>query len=154
MRKESIGPRAFAFAVGAPEREINLLVGHSFNQPLASRQGGTLTLVDTDDALSFTAQLPPIDEQPSYMRDAVLNVQGGRMRGLSPGFTVPPRDVVPDAEVEIPEPGNPGVAIRLIQAAVLYELSLVTRPAYQDAEVEARALAAGLTLPGRRRLWL
>ena len=42
------------------------------------------------------------------------------------------------AEVLIPEPGNPGVSIREIREALLFELSLVTRPAYPETTVSRR----------------
>ena len=72
------------------------------------------------------------------MRDTVLAVESGLVGGISPGFVVPPRSRVPNAERLTPEPGNPSVLIREINDAVLYELSLVTRPAYPDTEVEHR----------------
>ena len=72
------------------------------------------------------------------MRDAVLSVQAGLVGGISPAFRVPPASAVPDAEVLEDEPGNPGVKIRRIRAAVLFELSLVTRPAYPNTEVDIR----------------
>lgn len=139
VRKERFSKRAFRFALRDPRREINLLFGHSFDRPLASRSAGTLRLTETDDALSFEATLPPLDRQPTHVRDARLSVQSGLSTGLSPGFQVPPRAVVPDAEIEIPEPGNPGVFIRQINHAVLYEISIVTRAVYAGAFVEARA---------------
>lgn len=141
VRKERFGRRAFRYTVsGAGEvEEVNLLAGHAFDSPLASRSAGTLTLREDEEALTFEATLPPANRQPTWMRDSVLAVQGGLYTGISPGFRVPPADVVPDAEELIPEPGNPDVLIRVINAAVLYELSLVTRPAYPDTALDIRA---------------
>ena len=90
------------------------------------------------DALSFEAALPPVSQQSTPMRDALLDIQNGLLAGISPGFRVPPRDVVPDAENFVPEPGNPGVEIRIINQAVLFELSLVHRPTYKETSVELR----------------
>ena len=110
-------------------------------------------LDDADDALSFEATLPDPDDQPTFMQDTVRMVRAGLVGGISPGFRVPPREVVPGAETIEPEPGNPDVAIRVINAAVLFELSLVTRPAYPDTEVDLRSF--GTERPARRRcLWL
>ena len=53
---------------------------------------------------------------------------------------MPPKDVVPDAEKFEAEPGNPKVMIRKLAKLVLYELSLVTRPAYTESAAELRAL--------------
>ena len=138
VRKERFGKRAFQHAVDDADAEINLLRGHDFDEPLASKQSGTLRLRDTDEGLSFEARLPPVAEQPSYMVDTVRMVNAGLLTGISPGFRIPPRGVVPDAERLIPDPGVPGVQIRLINAAVLYELSLVTRPAYRDTDLDVR----------------
>ena len=153
VRKEMFLQRAFAFAVEDETREIHLLSGHSFDRPLASKRRGSLRLEDRDDGLRFEADLPEEAEQPSWMRDTVLSLQGGLVGGISPGFSVPPAAAVPNAEELIPEPGNPGVQIRVIRQAVLYELSLVTRPAYEATEVDLRAQN---TDPGtvRRRPWL
>lgn len=139
VRKESFGARAFSYAVDDPSREINLLVGHDLGKPLASKRAGSLELEDSAEALTFRAVLPDVDDQPTYMVDALKQYRAGLVGGISPGFRVPPRDVVPDAETLIPEPGNPGVKIRLIRAAVLFELSLVTRPAYDDTTVDLRS---------------
>ena len=154
-RKESFAPRAFRFAVDDPEREINLLLGHDFNNALASRRAGSLVLEDTDAALVFRAELPVEAAQTIAQVDAVKQLRQNLVGGVSPGFKVPPRDVVPDAETEIPEPGNPAVAVRVINHAVLYELSLVARPAYEDTEVDVRTLFADRAAPQRRRrVWL
>lgn len=156
VRKETFAPRAFRFAIDDPDREINLLAGHSFDRSIASRRAGSLTLVDADDALRFEARLPEVEDQPSYLRDLLLGIDGGMVTpGISPGFTVPPAAVVPGAEALLPEPGNPGVMIRTISAAVLYELSIVTRPAYQETEVELRAAYQEPDLrPEVATLWL
>ena len=110
-------------------RNIDLLFGHNFSQPLASMLAGTLKVRSDNRALRFEATLPPDSRQPSWMRDAVQAVEAGLVRGLSPGFRVPPRSVVPDAETTIPEPGT-GVFIRQVNQALIPEMSLVTRPAY------------------------
>lgn len=157
VRKERIASRAFSYAIEAEDREINLLFGHSFGAPLASKQAGSLVVRDGARAVRFDATLPVEAEQPTWMRDAVKAVEAGLVGGISPGFIVPPKSVVPDAERFVPEPGNESVAIREINAAVLLELSLVTRPAYRETTVEARAWRelAGDPVPVRRpRIWL
>ena len=158
-RKETINSRAFRFAidnevdrVGAPLR-IDLLAGHDFGKPLASRQAGTLAIQDADDAVTFQAQLPALEESASWVEDTVKAIQAGQMVGLSPGFRVPPKGVIPNAEILRPEPGNPSVMIRQINDAVLREMSVVTSGAYLDALVEIRS-AAVLFLPEAATLWL
>ena len=155
VRKESFDSHAFAYAIAVEtERRIDLLVGHSFDKPIASRQAGTLTLTDSAAGVTFEAKLP--DDPPSWVVDAEKAIAAGLMTGLSPGFSVPPRSVVPGAESLEPEPGNPGVMIRHIRAAVLREFSLVTSPVYEDATVELRAagIAGAAGRPGLETLWL
>ena len=103
------------------------------------RRAGSLRLSDSAKALSFEATIPATAEQPTWIRDTVMALDAGLVGGISPGFRVPP---INGAEVLIPEPGNEGVMIREIREAVLFELSLVTRPAYGDTTVSRREAEA------------
>ena len=125
-RHEVIAPRAFRARIEAGG-DIHLLAGHDFNRPLASRSAGSLTLTDGDDALMIDAR---IDLSTSWARDFIEANRAGLIRGLSPGFRVSQ-----DGE-RIERRGN-GI-LRTIAAADLFELSAVTRPAYPDAQIEAR----------------
>ena len=152
VRKERFEPRAFNFAIEDETRQLDILVGHDFGKPIASRKAGTLAIADGDDSVTFEAQLP--DDPPSWVIDAERAIAAGLMTGLSPGFTVPPASAVPDAERLEPEVGNPGVQVRVIREAVLRELSVVTAPAYPDAAVDLRAEDFGRETKRRRRIWL
>ena len=154
VRKETMSPHAFRFAIETePERRIDILVGHDFGKPVASRQSGTLTIEDSAEAVTFQARLP--DDPPTWVVDAEKAIAAGIMVGLSPGFSVPPLSVVADAEVFEDEPGNPGVQVRRVNHAVLRELSVVTSPAYEDAGVDLRAEHFGVEEPKRRwKPWL
>ena len=145
-RKESIRSRAFRFAIEDREHDIDLLRGHSFDSPLGSKLAGTLALTESDEALEFVASLPTERSQPSWMVDTVRAVRAGLVRGVSPGFRVPPTSVVANAEELIPEVGNTGVLVRTINEAVLYELSLVTRPGYTGTEIDIRQAQDGLSV--------
>ncbi|WP_313138115.1 HK97 family phage prohead protease [Paracoccus jeotgali] len=125
-RFEVIAPRAFAARLEAGE-EIHLLSGHDFNHPLASRAAGTLTLTDGDDALTVEAR---IDAGTSWARDFIAANRSGLIRGLSPGFRV-------SAGGDRVEARGQGV-LRTVTAADLFEISAVTRPAYSEAQIEAR----------------
>ena len=116
-------------------------------------KAGTLRLTEQPDGLEFEADLPEESKQPTWMVDTRLAVESGLMRGVSPGFKIPPKDVVPDAEILEPEAGNPGVMVRVINQAVLFELSLVSRPVYKGSEVNLRHELVDPE-PRRRRLWL
>ena len=160
-RKETFSAGAFRFSVEearAKRARIDLLEGHSFNRPLANTLDDSVEFSEIRNErggldLVFEATLPVEAEQPAYMRDAVLKIRNGLARGISPGFRVPPRAVVANAEELIPEPGNPSVNIRRINQAVLFEMSVVTRGAYGEASVENRMAEMGLSA-ARRRVWL
>ena len=156
VRKETFAPNAFRYSIEQDTNaKIDLLVGHDFGKPIASRQSGTLAIANTPEAVTFEATLP--EDPPSWVVDAEKAIAAGIMPGLSPGFRVPPRAVVPGAETFIPEPGNPGVQIRQVNDAVLREFSVVTDAIYDGAGVELRSeegANAHLLLPQRWTLWL
>ena len=160
VRKESFRRGAFKHTVEeATDRPLDLLSGHEWSKPLASRQSGTLQVRDEPDGLVFVAELP--EDPPSWVTDVEKAIDAGLSTGVSPGFSVPPAGVVAQAEILIPEPGNPDVQIRVIQHAVLRELSIVTAPVYRESVVELRqedidaALAADDDRPTRgRRFYL
>ena len=99
-------------------RNVHILAGHDFNKPLGDLKGGTATVTSTREAVDFAVELPADGEMPSYMSDTVRMVQAGLIGGVSPGFRVPPASVVANAEALEPEPGNPGVSVRVINQAV------------------------------------
>jgi HK97 family phage prohead protease len=149
-RKEQFAPRAFGFRVDQPSEEIHLLVGHDFAKPLASRGAGTLRLTDSDEALTFEATISQAIAETSFGRDALALIAAGLAVGLSPGFRLPPERAVPRDQAERieeepmrPEAGMHGALIRTILQALLFELSIVTRPAYDAAQVEARCWTPG-----------
>lgn len=139
-RKEEFAPGAFRFALNDPDRNIHFLLGHSFDHPLASRKNGTLLFTDTADALVFDAILTVEIQRASWVQDFLAGFAAGLIAGISPGFRIPPPEAVPDAEETIeedPEEGN--ALIRIIKEAVLFEVSAVTRPVYEETEIEERA---------------
>lgn len=150
-RKEVIASRAFEYRVNRPDEDIHLLVGHHYGQPLASKSAGTLRLKDGDDALTLEADIAPEMQEVSWVRDALAAMAAGLLVGLSPGFRIPPERAVPDAEkVEEEDPALGMAMIRTIFAALLYEISLVTRPAYPETQIEARnwtPTGGGVLLP-------
>ena len=154
VRKETFSPGAFDFVLQDEARDVHLLSGHSFDKPLASRSGRSLMLESTKAALLFEAILPDVSARPSWMDDAIRALAVGLVGGVSPGFRVPPKSVVPDAEELVDEEGNPDVKIRRINHAVLYELSLVTRPAYGGTDVDIRSMQEKEEVPRRVFTWL
>ena len=134
-RAEVIAPRAFARRIAAGE-DIHLLFGHDYDRPLASHGAGSLTLRDGDDALHLDAR---IAGSTSWAKDFLAAHAAGLIRGLSPGFRVPPGGDVVERR------GN--AMLRTVKAADLFELSAVTVPAYPAAQIEARNWQAGRDAP-------
>lgn len=128
-RQEVIAARAFADRIERGE-DVHFLSGHDFNKPLASRAAGTLTLTETDEALTIEATISPDMAGVSYVRDFLSAHAAGLVRGLSPGFRVRPGGET------VEERGD--AILRTIRAADLFEISAVTRPAYPEAQIEAR----------------
>ncbi|WP_321830664.1 HK97 family phage prohead protease [Thalassovita sp.] len=128
-RREMIAARAFADRIERGE-DVHFLSGHDFNKPLASRSAGTLTLTESDDALTIEATISAEMGQVSYVRDFLSAHAAGLVRGLSPGFRVGP------GGEKVEERGN--AILRTINAADLIEISAVTKPAYPQAQIEAR----------------
>lgn len=142
-RKERIAPGAFQYRLDQPGEDIHLLVGHSYDRPLASRGAKTLEFSDTSDALIFDATITDEMQEVSYVRDVLAAIGAGLMLGISPGFRLPPQRAVAEAEIieeeELdPENGKHRAVIRTVTAALLYEISVVTRPAYPEAQIEER----------------
>jgi HK97 family phage prohead protease len=153
-RKEVFAPRAFEYRVNQPDAEIHLLVGHDYDRPLASKLTGGLVLRDSAEALVFDADIAPEIVETSYFKDFWGGFVSGLVVGLSPGFRIPPPAAVPPEEAEKVEEEDPAegrALIRTIFQALLFEISLVTAPAYPETEVEARTAARAAALATARQ---
>lgn len=149
-RKEVFAPKSLSYSVDDPDRDIHLLIGHSFDKPLASKKARTLILNDSDEALTFEAIITQELQEASWWTDFLAAFMSGLIGGISPGFRVAPRErvrVPEKTEDENPAEGN--ALIRTIFAAVLFELSLVTRPAYPNTALDLRQLDSGLIVPAK-----
>lgn len=131
---------------GLEKRNTHFLVGHSYDKAIADMKTGNLAVNFTDDYVDLAATLPPAAEQPSWVRDAVLAVRGGQLRGISPGFQVTRKG----AERLVKETGPGDALMREILDSTVYEYSLVSRPTYPLTGVQARADSP---LEGQRRVW-
>jgi len=128
-RRERFEARAFASRIDAGE-DVHLLAQHDFTKPLASRSAGTLEIRDDDNGVTFEARISPGIADTSHGRDALAMIDAGLAAGLSPGFRVP------DGGSTITASGS--TILRSIHNAELHEMSIVTRGAYPNAQVEAR----------------
>lgn len=126
-RRERFAARAFRSRIAAGEN-IFFLAGHDMEKPLASTEAGSLTLRDDDDALHIEARVVP---STSWAQDVLASLAAGLTKGLSPGFRVAPGgDVVKRSAAGL---------LRTVSAADLFEVSLVTRAAYDQAQIAARS---------------
>lgn len=141
-RKEQFAPQAFAYRIDKTDEDLHLLAGHSYDRPLASRSADTFDVKDTPEAVVFTAEITPEMMEVSWVLDLLRMFAAGLIGGISPGFRIPPPSAVAasDAEkVSEEDPAQGRALIRTIFQALLYELSLVTVPAYKETQVEARS---------------
>jgi HK97 family phage prohead protease len=133
-RRERFAPGAFRSRIASGEN-IFLFAGHDPEKPLASTEAGSLSLRDGDDALHIEARVAPTT---SWAQDALAALAAGLTKGLSPGFRVPSGgDTVTRA--------GDGL-LRTVRNADLYEVSLVTLPAYDAAQVSARSWALSASM--------
>lgn len=145
-KKERFAPGAFRYSLdNIKQSPIHLLSGHSFDRPLASTDTGTLAFHDSAEALTFDAIIVEEVAAISWVQDLFNLIAAGLSIGLSPGFRIPPERAVPadqaeqiDQEPNDPSKGMFGAILRTILQAILFELSIVTRPAYDQAQVEMR----------------
>ena len=126
-RRERFAARAFRSRIEAGEN-VFLLAGHDPEKPLASTEAGSLTLRDDDDALHIEAR---VAATTSWATDALAALAAGLTKGISPGFRVKSGgDMVTRSADGL---------LRTVTAADLFEVSLVTRPAYDAAQIAARS---------------
>ncbi|MER9150803.1 HK97 family phage prohead protease [Mesorhizobium opportunistum] len=128
-RRERFAARAFRSRIETREN-IFLLAGHDPEKPLASTEAGSLTLRDGEDALHIEAR---VAATTTWANDALASLAAGLTKGLSPGFRVHSGgDVVTRSADGL---------LRTVNAADLFEVSLVTLPAYDQAQIAARSWA-------------
>jgi HK97 family phage prohead protease len=126
-RRERFAARAFRSRIEAGEN-IFLLAGHDPEKPLASTEAGSLTLRDDDEALHIEAR---VAATTSWANDALAALAAGLTKGISPGFRV-------QSGGDMVTRSADGL-LRTVTAADLFEVSLVTRPAYDAAQIAARS---------------
>ena len=116
-----------AFEQALTEGDPMLLWMHNPDQPLARRSAGNLELRETRDGLEFEAELP----DTTLARDAVELVRAGVVKGMSFAF-----DMVGGMDRWEERDGEPWRFIKRI--GKLFEISLVSEPAYAATSVDAR----------------
>ncbi|WP_146979238.1 phage major capsid protein, partial [Lentilactobacillus kefiri] len=111
---------------GVDLSNVYLVLDHDLSKPLA-KNGVNLTLTPDDNGLNFEAT---VDTSVSYVSDVYNLIQQGVVNSMSFAFTVPDNG---DSWIE-DESGN--IVRTINQIDQLFEISIVTIPAYNSTDVE------------------
>lgn len=119
--------RPGAFATALRNDDIALLIEHD-GLPLARNTSGTLTLVEDDQGLLISSELDASD--PDVKR-VVPKMARGDLNKMSIGFMA--------TRQEWDETGD--LPLRIVHECRLFDVSIVTYPAYGGTDVGLRSLA-------------
>ncbi|MEK3822098.1 HK97 family phage prohead protease [Cytobacillus sp. FSL W8-0315] len=118
--EEVIMPGAFSKSIST-NSDIRALFNHDWNNVLGRTKSGTLRLSEDDRGLKFEVELP----NTSLAKDLAESMSRGDINQCSFGFFA--TEETWDYSVE--------PALRTIHEVELYEISVVSIPAYEDTEV-------------------
>ncbi|MDY3372064.1 MAG: HK97 family phage prohead protease [Terrisporobacter othiniensis] len=124
--KETIQKGAFTRAL-KKGNDIHFLAEHDENKILASTRNNSLKLVEDEKGLLMTAEI----SDTSYGRDYHTLIKDGILRNMSFGFSV---------DKDKWRKLNDGTYTREVSDLTLYEVSVVTNPAYPQSTISARGL--------------
>lgn len=124
MFREQIAPGAFADAI--KRDDVVFLVNHA-GLPMARTRSGTLTLKEDERGLYIESELDPEDPD---VRSIVPKMKRGDLDKMS--FAFMPTKQEWDDSSDIP--------LRTITEAQLYDVSIVTTPAYEGTDIGLRSL--------------
>jgi HK97 family phage prohead protease len=132
--RETIMPGAFARALREGQ-DVRALVNHNPDRLLGRTKSGTLTLAEDSKGLRFSLDTPDTDDARAILE----SVQRGDIDACSFGFACRS-----DRWTEAPDPSSPGgsrtLAVREVQDVDLFDVSVVTFPAYPQTSVDVRSL--------------
>lgn len=138
--REQIQPGAFNEAVGSSD--VRALVNHDPNIVLGRNKAGTLTM--REDAAGLYVEVSPPDTQAA--RDLLTSMQRGDINQMSFAFTVAKEDQAWTRD-------GTGPWLRTIKrVSRLYDVSVVTYPAYQQTTAAARAICESLDAQSAEQL--
>ncbi len=119
---EIISPGAFDKSISANNSDIRALVNHDWDKVLGRTKAKTLILREDNKGLYFEIEMP----NTSYARDLAASMERGDIDQCSFGFWV---DEGKERWDYSQEP-----ALRTLEEVELYEVSVVSLPAYDDTE--------------------
>lgn len=124
--REKIEKGAFSGAIGRDD--VVFLINHE-GLPMARTKSGTLTLREDDHGLFMETELDPEDPE---VKSILPKMKRGDLDKMSFAF-------IPDAQ-EWDESGD--IPVRTIKSASLFDVSIVTFPAYSNTDIGLRSLEA------------
>ena len=131
--REVIRRGAFADAITRGD-DVTFLINHD-GLPLSRTSSNTLTVREDTRGLYMESTLDAAD--PDVMR-IVPKMQRGDLTKMSFAFSM-----MPDGEVRWTQTGNDESELReIIKVGRLYDVSIVTEPAYEGTEIALRSRAA------------
>ena len=130
---EEIRKGAFSESLASNLIDPMALAHHEWDSPLARRSAGTLTLTEDDKGLLVKFTLPDTTDG----RDMAENLRNKNVKGFSFGM------IPTTVEWKMAATGGQELDHRTIVKADLYEVSLVTMPAYDDTTVELAERSLG-----------
>jgi HK97 family phage prohead protease len=140
MFREKIERGAFSEAIGRDD--VVFLINHE-GLPLARTRSGTLKLTEDDHGLRMETMLDPDDPD---VKSIAGKMKRGDLDKMSFAF-------FPEVQ-EWDESGD--LPLRTIRKASLFDVSVVTTPAYDGTEIALRSLQASRsvrsTIPHKRRI--
>ncbi len=117
---EIISPGAFQKSISGDD--IRALFNHDWDKVLGRTKASTLTLGEDEKGLQFDLELP----NTSYARDLAESMERGDIDQCSFGF------IVDEGKERWDYSQEP--ALRTLEEVELYEVSIVSLPAYDDTE--------------------
>lgn len=124
--RERVAPGAFGRSL--EDNDVRALWDHNSQYVLGRNRAGTLTLEEDERGLAIEVETPGT----TWAGDLLTSMRRGDVNGMSFGFIV--RD---EAWAE-----EDGILVRELRDVDLFDVSVVTYPAYPQTSAEARKMAA------------
>lgn len=131
--REVIQRGAFTRTLADQTQEIVALFNHNEDVILGRKSAGTLTLEQDDRGLRFSCSIP----DTTAARDVYTNLKLGNIRECSFGFGIDDPDTDESWQKE-----SDGTMLRTLKNVRLFDVSVVTYPAYSNTSAQARHVVA------------
>ena len=133
--REVIKPGAFAKTI--KEADVRALWNHDPNYVLGRNKAGTLRLHEDDKGLAY--EIDPVDT--TWSKDLIVSMRRGDVNQSSFGFSVEKQDI--DYEQNK----------RTLLEVRLFDVSVVTQPAYETTTAQVRSLFQKVATPKESVKW-